>query len=626
MEGINGTSCSIFKLYETVIQGEEKETIPKWIGIENIKNRLTQTLNTISTIRVESNNLQASNLALSNSVNEFIEKMNSDSETNEENKNDQTSLIYLTDPTDATDDTKKVLPEYYNKFSPIDENGTYLFDINSTDFYPKIYENYLITSGVAELAKTIAGDETLESTLTDSTQSLDDIQVTFTDLSDDILDEWKKYQDYLNKYANLIFYLLTGLMVALGIVGFICTFFYSAFDKCQCMRIPLHVIWNIFSLFTFILMLLGSLFGLLGVVGSDGVGVMQYAFGPENLDPNNDDPIILKGGEAFDYINTCLNGDGNLASQLGLSKDGSGAESLDQLYKMDAKVNEAATKIEGYGDTFASITNLQDTINKMRADISLTNSVIISAFTTLKNTANTVLSADNSLSDKWVDSSSECSGLAIIKASEIASENPSAGTNACFILSDYFTSENKLPENRYKENSINTLLAELKNYQTNNKDLLETLSSTTTDYKTELSGMLNNVKNDIQSSKNIIEPLTKIYKNDIGDDSIYSIVNCAFMKTNINVFFDQMDNGLSNNATKFAITIIFVSLCSGFSNLFILIVINRFKKTTKDKPIINPISKDEKESISQSKEHINGDNPVDVSKVHIEMTNIPPPA
>lgn len=623
MEGINGTSCSIFKLYETVIQGEEKETIPKWIGIENIKDRLTQTLNTISTIRVESNNLQASNLALSSSVNDFIEKMNSDSETNEENKNDQTSLIYLTDP---TDDTKKVLPEYYNKFSPIDENGTYLFDINSTDFYPKIYENYLITSGVAELAKTIAGDETLESTLTDSTQSLDDIQVTFTDLSDDILDEWKKYQDYLNKYANLIFYLLTGLMVALGIVGFICTFFYSAFDKCQCMRIPLHVIWNIFSLFTFILMLLGSLFGLLGVVGSDGVGVMQYAFGPENLDPNNDDPIILKGGEAFDYINTCLNGDGNLASQLGLSKDGSGAESLDQLYKMDAKVNEAATKIEGYGDTFASITNLQDTINKMRADISLTNSVIISAFTTLKNTANTVLSADNSLSDKWVDSSSECGGLAIIKASEIASENPSAGTNACFILSDYFTSENKLPENRYKENSINTLLAELKNYQTNNKDLLETLSSTTTDYKTELSGMLNNVKNDIQSSKNIIEPLTKIYKNDIGDDSIYSIVNCAFMKTNINVFFDQMDNGLSNNATKFAITIIFVSLCSGFSNLFILIVINRFKKTTKDKPIINPISKDEKESISQSKEHINGENPVDVSQVHIEMTNIPPPA
>ena len=98
------------------------------------------------------------------------------------------------------------------------------------------------------------------------------------------------------------------------------------------------------------------------------------------------------------------------------------------------------------------------------------------------------------------------------------------------------------------------------------------------------------------------------------------------MKTNINVFFDQMDNGLSNNATKFAITIIFVSLCSGLSNLFILIVINRFKKATKDKPIINPISKDEKENISQSKEHINGENPVDVSQVHIEMTNIPPPA
>ena len=624
MEGINGTSCSIFKLYETVIQGEEKETIPKWLGIENIKDRLTQTVNTISSIRAESSQLQTSSGALAESIDDFFTKIREDSDDNEDKKKKiQDSSIYLTDPTDSS---KKVLPEYYNKYSPLESNGTYLFDINSTDFYPKIYENSLITLGVATLAKTISDDDTLESTLTDSTQSLDDIQVTFNDLSDDVLDEWKKYQDYLNKYANLIFYLLTGLMVVLGIVGFVCTFFFATFDKCQCMRIPLHVIWNIFSLFTFVLMLLGSLFGLLGVVGSDGVGVMQYAFGPENLDQNNDDPIILKGGEAFDYINTCLNGDGNLASQLGLSKEGSGADSLDRLYQMDAKVNEAATRIEGYGNTFASITNLEETINKMGADLTLTNSVIITAFNTLKNSANTVLNGDNSLSDKWVDSSSECGSVRLVEAKDISNTNPQSNENACFILSDYFTSDKELPDNRYKVTSINTLLTNLKTYQKGNKDQLNKLTEKRNAYNNYLSTMLENVEKDIESSKKVIEPLTKIYKNDIGDDSIYSIVNCAFMKTNINVFFDQMDNGLSNNATKFAITIIFVSLCSGLSNLFILIVINRFKKTTKDKPIINPISKDEKENISQSKEHINGENPVDVSQVHIEMTNIPPPA
>ena len=74
MEGINGTSCSIFKLYETVIQGEEKETIPKWLGIENIKDRLTQTVNTISSIREESSQLQSSSETLINSINVFFTK------------------------------------------------------------------------------------------------------------------------------------------------------------------------------------------------------------------------------------------------------------------------------------------------------------------------------------------------------------------------------------------------------------------------------------------------------------------------------------------------------------------------------------------------------------------------
>ena len=129
MEGINGTSCSIFKLYETVIQGEEKETIPKWLGIENIKDRLTQTVNTISSIREESSQLQTSSGALAESIDDFFTKIREDSDDNEDKKKKiQDSSIYLTDPTDTS---KKVLPEYYNKYSPLESNGTYLFDISS---------------------------------------------------------------------------------------------------------------------------------------------------------------------------------------------------------------------------------------------------------------------------------------------------------------------------------------------------------------------------------------------------------------------------------------------------------------------------------------------------------------
>ena len=94
MEGINGTSCSIFKLYETVIQGDEKETIPKWLGIENIKDRLTQTVNTISSIRAESTQLQTSSETLTNSIDDFITTIREDSDDNEDKKKKFKILLF----------------------------------------------------------------------------------------------------------------------------------------------------------------------------------------------------------------------------------------------------------------------------------------------------------------------------------------------------------------------------------------------------------------------------------------------------------------------------------------------------------------------------------------------------
>ena len=47
--------------------------------------------------------------------------------------------------------------------------------------------------------------------------------------------------------------------------------------------------------------------------------------------------------------------------------------------------------------------------------------------------------------------------------------------------------------------------------------------------------------------------------------------------------FDQLDNKLGKNSTGFAISILFVSCCAGLSNIFVLIVINRFKKKPSSK-------------------------------------------
>ena len=82
-----------------------------------------------------------------------------------------------------------------------------------------------------------------------------------------------------------------------------------------------------------------------------------------------------------------------------------------------------------------------------------------------------------------------------------------------------------------------------------------------------------------------------------------------------------MDNELGKSSTGFAISILFASCCAGLSNIFVLIVINRFK-TQSSQPINEKdISKDEREAINSSnaKKESQELNPGDIQ---IEMNNI----
>jgi len=52
--------------------------------------------------------------------------------------------------------------------------------------------------------------------------------------------------------------------------------------------------------------ILGTVFGLIGVISSDGIDVLRWIFGPENLLGTS--PKIITDATASKYIDICLNG------------------------------------------------------------------------------------------------------------------------------------------------------------------------------------------------------------------------------------------------------------------------------------------------------------------------------
>ena len=69
---------------------------------------------------------------------------------------------------------------------------------------------------------------------------------------------------------------------------------------------------------TVIIFLVGMGLNIIGIVGKDSVSIIQYVKSSNNL--NSEDPLLLKvDNDSVKYIDTCLNGNGNLTSLLGIN-------------------------------------------------------------------------------------------------------------------------------------------------------------------------------------------------------------------------------------------------------------------------------------------------------------------
>lgn len=504
MKGINGTSCTLFKLHRTVVNGESTTVTPKWIGISTLENALSKTTNIIDDVQNNVSELHKS--SLENKSNEFGSLLDNLSDSYNNNitkyKNDNTISIEgftLSNPNDL-DNRTFLVPNYIEKLGSYNDVDSYLSQIKGE--HTLIMEPGIFFINEMKSASSSLQDQSndVKSSLETSINDLGQIQSTFDDLSSDIFDEIIKYQNYINDYSDLCFYVLTGVFMFFGVVGFLCTFFFVLCEKCQCIRIFLHILWNFLAFFSFILMLLGGIIGLVGIVLTDGVGVLDYVVSSDNLTPQEEgiSPIILSG-ESLDYINTCLNGDGNLYDKFGL-KDSS---NIDQLYLMNKKLTEYEILVSEYKDSYNSTNQLGEYYQEIQKDYSKTHNEVGKAFENLnKITEN----------DRFVPNESYCS-------------NQQDNGGKCYILNSSFnlSSIDKEYDNKDTSKYINLLIQ----YNKENQNLLDNLIQQQKDFVNTSSDLLLQLKKDVNTSKKIIEPLTNIFSEYTGNEGINSLMNCS---------------------------------------------------------------------------------------------------
>ena len=371
--GIANTECSFMKFFDDILDGEEKEETPKWIGINGVSNMLNSLYDTVEDM--ENSDLNANLESKIRDIDE--ERSNFMPELKSTYKN------YYTDRNDGIDGVDPNVGYYveYNNNAYIKEsdsttinyNGKYMLDIfNLLGRYDNDKQNYtgylyLWDREISEIDNQASG--TLNSAagsfrnmlnenigeikrgLHSGITSLEELRKPFDDVYDVIADAIYDSSVYIDKYGKLsvqlVFGILAAMNLALGIlVLLICLFSGKSCADCCCCRCickcATHIIWNLLAFLMIIAFIIGSLLSLLGAIGSDMMSVFSYIVSEENFNKGDSAVIINKLEEGKDILKECFIGNGRLTEVFDLS------DVTDDFDIIQEKKNE----IQGYMDEF----------------------------------------------------------------------------------------------------------------------------------------------------------------------------------------------------------------------------------------------------------------------------------
>ena len=511
-------------------------------------------------------------------------------------------------------------PEYILSYGPALEPNKILF-ASTLEFF-NIY--YYLKSTLSEF-KTIIDDNITINDLENAKNKLDDLLSQFNNFTDSIVDPWYDYQDKVVKYgkkASIFFFyyiLIENFLLMIFFTINVCM------NKGIIFKIIIHFLWMTLGILIIVNMLLGSILTILGVVGKDFVSVLHFIVSSDNL--KYEHPKIFSNGESLKYINTCMNGNGDLSSAFNfdiITLSLNEIISLRNYFIMskneikDLKESNTISQYENYLNIYkekylSDIYYIQETQIGDVEHLFNVNTIIKE----LNDYSINQINNDNCILIKDLYSVNNSNSYYTLISPSDPTHN--LGSDSLIYLYDDWT--DSLIEKRYENENIcedknnknikdiaSNYMKFFNNIKEKNNNLISNIQSFNKELNEKFKNIIENLKQSINSCNKIIDPIFEVFNNIIGDsNNIFSIMNCKFLSSDIKVTFTEIYIGLGKDIHNYGLLIFIIGVSEGFSIFGILIAMN-LHKIIEDK-------KDKEKGIVISKNNINNNTEKDDSKI-----------
>ena len=354
---LSDTECSILKFFEQVLNGEIKQSRPRWAGIEGIKGMLTTMSGTVTDLKTRAyndlNNYMNHDLPDAkdafDGVMQVIEDRFHDNDGNY--KSHYMKPLSGTSKLSLSGNYIYDVVKHFGKYNPADQtytSGSYL------DLWHREYStvdgeaSHNLETAQRAFNDILDGDgfNRVIKALDDGKKNIDKLTGPFTDANVEIGKMFSNVSESIDNYGKLsvkvIFGALMGMNVALAaLMLLICMFSGKSCTSCCCCRCLFkfctHILWNVLALLMILSFIFGSLIALLGRFGGDAMGLVSYIMSIDNFNGTN--PLLVdKLDEAKDYIYKCIHGDGNIVDLIGL---GNSLSSFNDINNVENDINVA---------------------------------------------------------------------------------------------------------------------------------------------------------------------------------------------------------------------------------------------------------------------------------------------
>ena len=358
--GIGDVECSIMKFIHSILEGEDKEIKPKWVGANNFGSILDTLTDSIEEIKGDTH----TNMTI-NYNNYLAAKSNIYNYLGLTDEAGTTHSRSWKDPEDSFKFQIETTGNYFTLFQaskngnmvPITTSASeILLNFNYSGYINYFQEQFVKTKDFADDSlkesndnfDTVMTDPSLTKTIDDAKSQIDDVANQIKGQADSIAEKVESYSDLIDSYGKMAFKFAFIGILAVNILSAATIVLYMLFSCSTCLscfiKIFIHVCWNLFALLSIVAFILGGLFTILGTIGKDAIDLISHVASKGNLEAEEPDIIGSAGGNIIQYLNVCLHGDGNLKDVLNFG-DG-GMDSLSELRTIQSNLSDSIEKID----------------------------------------------------------------------------------------------------------------------------------------------------------------------------------------------------------------------------------------------------------------------------------------